>query len=227
MTAGWAPAQANDTVATLQGAADQRYDRVLPGCNYYKISYDLNLPDGVSSWSVFIGDGPSGESLSDYGLYGDNPSGEISLLFCNSDFDKVGRAPLTLEGDYRTADGGVGVIDGHGELRLNPARTRTRLTFAPTQAPQLGQAIRVATRVVVAGRYGFQSAKYIKVHVEFRKAGSWVRLRGRSLLTGANGRDSARYRWNVPGQQTLRLVTPAQDGFRQSVSKPITIRTRH
>lgn len=221
------PANA-DVVATIQSAPVD-YDRVQPGCHYYAFEYNLNLPDDVRSWSVLVGTGGSagfGEVLSDYGYAGDPADGKVSLRICNDDFDRKGRVFVPVKGDFDTADGRSGVISGQGTLQLQLARTTTRLTFGPTHSPRYNQAVSVGARVTVENEYGSQPARFSKVEVQIRAGGKWVRLPGRGFLVGGNGRDTTRYRWNVRGSQTIRLFTAAQDGFKQSASNPLTIRTR-
>lgn len=220
------PAHA-DVIATIQ-SVPVGYDRVQPGCHSYAFEYNLNLPENVSRWSASIGEGVASEDFSGYGVpsIDDPPSGRVSLLICNEDFDRKGRVFVPIEGDYATSDGSSGNISGQGTLQLKLARTTTRLSFGPTHSPRYNQAVSVGAQVRVENEYGSQPARFSKVQVQIRAGGKWVRLPGRGFLVGGNGRDTTRYRWNVRGSQTLRLFTPAQDGYKQSASDPLTIRTR-
>jgi hypothetical protein len=123
--------------------------------------------------------------------------------------------------DEAHIDQSTQLADAH--FRLRKPRSRTALTVS-TRRPAHGQ--RVAYRLGAAKEtaVGYRPAAFAWVHLEQRRHGRWVRIKGGRAMTHSSGRVKVRLRYAGHHQRIrVRAVTERTSTFKRSASPVVRL----
>lgn len=212
---GAVPAHAEPVYGSVSGIDGVLYDDCVPHPYRYAVT---TLPDGTTTWDLRVSlIGPDGhEAGSDF--VPSPTSGTSSFVLCTP-ADAYGTYTIRARFEW-----GADTVPDHSaalpdaRFTLRKPSSRTTLT-ASTRRPAYGQVVRYPVTAYVEQPAGHQPRAFTWVHLERRKHGRWVRIRGARAMTHDTGRVVIRLRYRQHHQQTLvRAVTEGTARYSRSTS---------
>jgi hypothetical protein len=212
-------AQAASPYGSVTGINGVLYD----DCLAYPYRYDISISAGYWDLSTTL-IGPGGATVaSDYVARPTSGSSTFGLL-CPS---AHGYGRYTIRSAVRWGDdesslgAPVALDDAHFTLRK--PRSRTTLT-ASTRRPASGQVVRYRVTAYDERPAGYRPRAFAWVHLEQRRSGHWVRLKGGRAMTHATGRIVIRLRYAAHHRRTLiRAVTEPTTRYTRSTSPTLRL----
>jgi hypothetical protein len=215
-----APARAEVTYGSVTGISGVLYD----DCLEYPYRYAVNTPAdaGYRALTATLYE-PDGRPSQVVTVYPDSNSetGTESFSLCTQ-VDLYGtytiRATVEWGPDAEHPDESSATLaDGHFTLRK--PMSRTTLT-ASTRRPAYGQRVAFRIRAYDENPSGYLARAFTWVHLEKRRDGHWVRIRGSRAMTHDNGAVKVRVRYLKHHHRTMkvRAVTERTSRFTRSYS---------
>jgi len=219
------PARADVFHGSTTGINGVLYDDCLP----YTFRWVLDAPDDAGyrdlSASLVEPDGGSSQTVI---VYPDTneAAGTAAFTLCTQ-VDPYGtytiKATVEWGPDVEHPDQGSAALpDSHFTLR-KPA-SRTSVT-ASTRRPAYGQRVAFRIRAFDENPSGFLPQEFTWVHLETRRDGRWVRIRGSRAVTHENGSVKVRVRYLKHHHRTMRVraVTERTAKYTRSVSPVVRL----
>jgi hypothetical protein len=186
-----------------------------PDAGYRDLQVRLVEPDGRPSQTVTVyPDTNDATGVASF-IQGLCPPGDLYGTYTI-------RATLRWGADPQTVDQHVDLADTHFSMR-KPS-TRTSLSVS-TRRPAHGQRVVCRIRVFDERPTGYLPTWFTWVHLEKRRDGRWVRVKGSRALTHEDGRIKVRVRYLRRHHQPLRIraVTEPAPKLKRSVSPVVRL----
>ena len=213
-----APAQATGSYGSVTGMNGVLYD----DCLSYPFGYALSVPAdaGYRDLEVRLYE-PDGHYSQTATVYPDTnaATGTGSFLLCTQT-DLYGRYTMRASVAWGSDSTSIGprVALDDAQFTLRKPGSRTGMT-ASTRRPAEGQLVRYRVTAYDERAAGYRPRAFAWVHLEQRKGGHWVRLKGGRAMTHANGTVVIGLRHPGHHRTTkLRAVTEPTTRFTRSTS---------
>jgi hypothetical protein len=216
-----APAQAASPYGAVTGVDGVLYD----DCLSYPYRYDVTVPGSPGYWDLTTTlVGPDGrQTAGDYVARPTSGSSTFGLLCPPGD----GYGRYTIHASVRWGDGeqslGAPVTLDDAHFTLRKPRSRTALT-ASTRRPASGQVVRYRVTAYDERPAGYVRRAFAWVHLEQRRGGHWVRVKGARAMTHDTGRVVIWLRYRAHHQpMKLRAVTEGAPRYTRSASPTLRL----
>jgi hypothetical protein len=215
-----APAQAvgRGSVTGIDGVL---YD----DCLDYDYRYQVLVPEGVETWYLEVeARGPDGRVSDTDFVDRPDPTGVSTFFLCSPPVDRYGTYTIhaTFTWVYSSNATGSEVFPD-ANFTLRKPFTRTRLSVS-TRRPAFGQLVTYRIMALDERPAGYLPTAFTWVHLEKRRDGHWVRVRGSRALTHANGRVKVRIRYlHHHHRMRIRAITERTPKLRRSVSPVVRL----
>lgn len=208
-------AQATSPYGSVSGINGVLYD----DCLAYPYRYDVSVPSGSGYWDLSTTlVGPNGRTVGDYVAQPTSGTSTFGLLCPPTDAFGTYSIHATVRWgtDQSHLGAPVALDDAHFTLRKPHSRTTLG---ASTRRPAYGQVVRYRVTAYDERPTGFVRRAFAWVHLEQRRAGRWVRIKGGRAMTHDTGRIVIRLRY--PGhhqRMKIRAVTEPTTRYTRSTS---------
>jgi hypothetical protein len=215
------PAQAASPYGSVTGIDGVLYD----DCLSYRYDYAVSVPDTTGYWDLTTTlVGPAGRATAgDYVARPTSGSSTFGLLCPPGDgFGQYTiHASVRWGNDEQSLGAPVALDDAHFTLR----KPHSRATLgASTRRPAPGQVVRYRVTAYDERPTGYVRRAFAWVHLEQRRAGHWVRIRGARAMTHDTGRVVVRLRYRAHHQRMkLRAVTERAPRYTRSASPTLRL----
>lgn len=215
-----APARAEVSHGSVTGISGVLYD----DCLRYPYRYAVTVPEGAQDWDIdarLIG--PDGKQASSDRISSALVSGTSSVVLCQQT-NPYGRYTIRATFDWLDADSmwqSARLADSSFTLRR--PRSKTALTVS-TRRPAHGKRVTYRVRAYDERPSGYLPRAFTWVHLEKRRNGHWVRIRGSRAMTHSTGAVKVRLRY--AGHHTrmkVRAVTEKTTKFSRSTSPVVRL----
>lgn len=188
-----------------------RYDVSVPGSpGYWDLTTTLIAPDGRRVAGDYVADPTSGYST--FGLLCTSPRAYGTYTI---------RSTVRWGVDKNSLGDPVALDPAHFTLRKPHSRTAVR---ASTLRPAPGQVVRYRVTAYDERPAGYRPRAFAWVHLEQRRSGRWVRIKGGRAMTHATGRVVIRLRYSGHHLRTrLRAVTEPTSRYTRSTSPTLRL----
>ena len=220
-----APARGEDAVGSVTGIDGVLYDDCLPYAFRYAVDAPADAGYRALTARLYEPDGRPSQVVS---VYPDSnvASGSATFSLCTQ-VDLYGTYTIKAELEWgpdaeHPAESTAQLADAHFTLRK--PRSMTRLS-ASTRRPAYGKRVTFRIRAYDERPSGYQPRAFTWVHLEKRRHGHWVRIRGSRAMTHSTGAVKVRVRYLKHHHKRLkvRAVTERTAKYTRSVSPVVRL----
>jgi hypothetical protein len=216
-----APARADATYGSVTGVSGVLYD----DCLSYPYRYAVTPPAGARDWDVSVVlIGPDGKQADTDFVSTEVLSGTSWFVLCQPT-NLFGRYTIRATFEWLDADSAwQSSALADSSFTMRKPRSRTTLS-ASTRRPAYGQRVAFRSGAADENPSGYVPQAFAWVHLEKRRDGHWVRIRGSRAVTHASGYVKVRVRYLKHHHRTMRVraVTEPTTRYARSVSPVIRL----
>jgi hypothetical protein len=196
-------------------------------CHEYLFSYQVVVPpDGTFDWSLSVRlHGPKGALVDTTRVPKPGATGTSTLTVCPPPANNYGTYTISATFESQATEGGPSESEAFADAHftLRKPRSRTALT-ASTRRPAYGQRVTYRIRAYDENPTGYLPRAFAWVHLETRRDGHWVRIRGSRAMTHENGAVKVRVRYLKHHERMkVRAVTERTIKFERSYSSVLRL----